>query len=190
MPNSWFITCKASIYNFQANIGQVFSSDYLKMNDAFNVLRTGGPLALAPFSEYASFSNSYRVINFRCKTIWNNNEAFSLLVITVPSIFTLGTNNSLILDFSTNQYGQKRNLSAKTGQDRVAMHTNIHLPTYFGSVQYMNDPNYAAAVSTDPATLLYYNYGAFSTNNQLLGIEYTHLVEMDVLFYRKDMFIS
>lgn len=121
---------------------------------------------------------------------WSALETFPQAVVTGPSTTDIGANNSLILEFSTNQYWKKKFISAKTGMDRTIMHTSINLPTYFGSNQYMFDPNTAANPSAQPTTLLYYNFGTFATNNVISGTEYFNSLELDVVFFKKDQFYS
>jgi hypothetical protein len=188
MPNMWYITVKGEDYGFLANTGALFNGQRYKMN-SYNPSLTS-TLPLAPFNEYAAFSNLYRVINFRCTTRWSALETFPQAVVTGPSTTDIGANNSLILEFSTNQYWKKKFISAKTGMDRTIMHTSINLPTYFGSNQYMFDPNTAANPSAQPTTLLYYNFGTFATNNVISGTEYFNSLELDVVFFKKDQFYS
>lgn len=189
MPNMWYITIYGEDYGFLANTGSVFNSQRYKMNSYNPSLTT--TLPMAPFSEYAAFSNLYRVINFRCTTRWSALETFPEAVVTGPSTSDIGVNNSLILEFSSNQYWKRKFISAKTGDDRVIMHTSLNLPTYFGSNQYMFDPSTSAATPTSqPTTLLYYNFGTYATNNVSSGTEYFNSIEMDVVLFRKDQFTS
>jgi hypothetical protein len=189
MPNMWYITIRGEDYGYLANTGALFNGQRYKMN-SFNPSFTT-TLPMAPFDEYASFSNLYRVINFRCTTRWAALEAFPEAVITGPSTTDIGINNSLILEFSTNQYWKKKFISAKTGMDRALMHTSISLPSYFGSNQYMFDPTTAAATpSSQPTNLLYYNFGTYATNNVTAGTEFYNSIEMDVVLFKKDQFTS
>jgi hypothetical protein len=190
MPDSWLITCRATDYGFQANTGALFQNIFYKMNNAVNP-SDGSTIVMIPFAEYAAFSNSYRVINFRCRTTWMSLESFPGLCITGPSTVSIGNNNSLLIEFSTNQYWRKKAISAKGGMDRATMYTALSLPRYFGSEQYMNDPAFAGTTpSTAPSTLLYFNFGTVSTNAITSGTEYMSQIEMDVLFYKKDTFSS
>jgi hypothetical protein len=189
MPNTWYVTLKFEDYNYQGNTGALFQNIYYKMNGAFDPAYTGS-IPTIPFAEYASFSNTYRVINFRIRLTFLALETFPQFCCMGPSVASLGTNNSLLLRFSSNEYWKRKAISAKGGMDKVTMKSSINLPTFFGATQYMNDPAFAASVTSNPSTLLYFNFGTVSTNNIVSGTEYFASVEMDVMFYAKDMFSS
>jgi hypothetical protein len=190
MPDSIYVTLRFELFTFIVNAGQVFASDYLLMNNAWNPLHVAS-VATVPFGEYAAFFNYYRVINFRSTSTFSNLENFSAMCIVVPSTTTLGTNNSLIEAYSTNQHASKKLISAKTGADRCVLRTKICLPAYYGVTEYMNNPALAGSVTgTGPTTPLYFNWGIVTTSNQASGVEYLHTVELDTIFYRKDMFSS
>jgi len=189
MPNTWYVTLRLEDYGFQANAGALFQNIFYKMNGAFDPAYTGS-LFMVPFAEYAAFSNTYRVINFRCKVQFMALETFPQMCVIGPSVQSLGTNNSLLLRYSSNEYWKKRAISSKGGMDRTILKTSINLPTYYGATQYMNDPAFAAGVGANPATILYFNFGTVSTNLIISGTEYLAQIEMDVMFYAKDMFQS
>jgi hypothetical protein len=57
----------------------------------------------------------------------------------------------------------------------------------------MNNPSFSgAAGSGNPSTLLYMNHGtyAYSGNIAVNGTEFFHFIEMDILLFKKDMFVS
>lgn len=189
MPESLYITLRGTKYGYLANVGSLYNSDFLKMNDALNA-DDAGTINMVPFGEFAAFFNAYRTINFRVKITFMSLEAFPEKIGLVPSIASLGTNNSLFGQYLTNTYAKSKHISAKGGMDRATIKFNMCLPEYVGSSEYINNPAYSAAIGAAPSTLVYLNYGTVATNNTVLGTEYDLEVEMDVLFFKKDMFNS
>jgi len=188
MPDAIYLTLKGEDYGFFGNVGSLYNGEFYAMNDAFSP-STINTIPMIPLAEYGQFFNTYKVLTFRMKSTFSALESFPIFCAIGPSTTSLGTNNSLLHQFSTNQYWKRGMISAKGGMDRLTLKITIHLPNFYGE-DYLNNAAFSGGVGGAPSTLLYMNHGTFSSSNTVSGTQYMNQLEMDVLLFKKDMFSS
>jgi len=166
------------------NLSLVLSWRY-RMNSAFDPDPAVGSGAIPGFTEWAAFYNYYRVLHFNYDISLTNNEAFPLVCVTAPTNTDVGTNYASTNELLGQPYSASGSVGAKGGMDTLATKGHLDLGGFIGnSVQYSSDSTYAAAVTTNPTNMAFFNVGFISsTAFTAAGIMARCRLVYRVLFY-------
>lgn len=172
------------------NAGNPYCSWRYRMNSVYDPDPSLGTGAISGFNEYAAIYSTYRVLAFRYQIIVANDETFAVQLYTCSTTADVGLNSANTPDFGEIKGSRTALLSGKGGQDRVKMIGSVDLPKFFGA-SYLYDSTFNAAVTGNPATILYHNVGFYAGSTNLVsGVTIAVKLSFDVLFYRRQNIFS
>lgn len=130
-----------------------------RMNSAYDPDPALGGGALSGFNQWAAMYLRYRVLAFEYKISFINNCAQPFVITYCPSKNDFGAGYANPLDFAELPYGGSRVASAKGGMDRASIQGSVDLVKYSGYTGYLYDDVTSSLVTSNPATLFYWNFG-------------------------------
>jgi hypothetical protein len=144
-------------------------------NDVFDPDPISGGESAYNFNDWAALYRRFRVISIKVQATIVNNEAFPVFVTSAPSdtdIASSVSDSEAVLDIGEMPYATRvKLLSPVGGMDRVNINKTIHWPKFIGNkATYMADVTYSALVTTNPQTILYYNFGITANSNFVNGV--------------------
>jgi hypothetical protein len=114
MPDAIFLTLKGEDIGIYGNTGSLYQGEYYAMNGA-ETPSSFSTVSMVPFVEYSAFFNTYKVVEFRIHSTFTALESFPVFCVIGPSTTSLGSNNSNLRTYSTNNHWKREMLSAKGG---------------------------------------------------------------------------
>ncbi len=172
------------------NSGATFAYYRMRANGLYDpdpLLATGG---ISGFLEWGSIYRKYVVTDVHYEWKVTNREVFPVNIVTavgnVDLVAAVSSVNAAA-DIAELKYSSTAVLSAAGGQDRAVINKTVHLPKVHGRPeQYLGDDNYSGfggAAPSNPNTLLYIHFAAYSTANMAVGCDVVLRIKFRVTWY-------
>jgi len=146
-----------------------------------------GTGAIPGFDDFSNFYGNYRV--HRMKLDWDvvNAETFAVAVKVVPTPTDPGANTANISDFAdANPRGYSKLLAGSSAQNRARMNSPWYeVIKIEGSIGAQFDPNFSAAVNSNPANVMYIGLTTAAVAVHAGGITTTVKVHYDLEFFNR-----
>ncbi len=168
------------------NAGSTFASFRLRPSSAFDVDPTLGGTSMPGFNELAGIYGRYRMIKFKVRSIFTNNEDFPVNIIVFASNFDLGNNYSLVQSMFGNSFARYKYLSPRLGMDRATINTPWWSATeILGTEAPLLDTDFSASIASSPVNNTYINFGLWTGNSTALvnGVGCQVVLEVEYRFY-------
>jgi len=164
----------------------------MRANSVFDpdpLLATGG---ISGFLEWGSLYRKYLVTDVHVEWILSNLNAHPVNVVFCASTVDLAAavaSANAVSDLGELNFSVVRNLSAAGGQDRATISKTINLAKLHGRFQqYLTDDDYsgfAGTGPTNPAQMLFLNFGAWSNLPLTSGIDCTLRIKYRVTWFER-----
>jgi hypothetical protein len=177
-----------------ANVGSA-TVQWRYRNSAYDPDPALGTGAIAGFTELATLYTTYRVLRLEYKMVFYNSENFPVQVSIAPTSTDPGTNALSASNVDELPFSQTAYLSAKGGQDRGTVIGKLDFGKFMGiPSQYKSEINYAAAITTNPVSLLYLCVAVSSAQGSVFtlnnGVPMTIKIVYIVEFYNRTTLTS
>ena len=161
--------CKLRYTDQTSNLLSIASNYGLIRYYANNVF-DANPLILTSsvpgFTELASLYERFRVRACKVKLTACNQEAFPVVVMTIPTNYDIAGSLShpFLQELLDNPYCKYKALSAKGGQDKCTISNYITMERLFGTKNVKTDEAYAGYDSANPGIMGFMNLCVYSMN--------------------------
>jgi hypothetical protein len=148
----------------------------------------GGATATVPgFSEQAQTYGFYRVMGYKYKATFVNNEAFGVAVGAINSNNDPGTSAGIIV--AANDLSQKKYLSAKGGMDKAVTTARYTIARVLGSDAVEEADSYRGLITGNPSDITWLGIFAQSMtgSNLTLGVTVCLELTMYIKFYDRNL---
>jgi hypothetical protein len=178
------LTYPDTVYT-RSNAGFTYLSWRYRVNSIYDPDPLVGTGPVPGFSFWQNAFKLYRVLKIGYSIDLSNLESAPVDVIAVPTNNDIGANFVAINEMFGNPFASQALLSSAGGMDRARLKGSLDLGEFWGSVpQYLGDPGFASATTTNPANLLFLNIGGSSASNftALKGLDYRVTLVYTTLF--------
>jgi len=155
------------------------------MNSVYDPDPSLGSGSISGFAEWAAMYRYYRVIGFGYDVTISNMETFPVAVGVVPASESISS--ATAHNLAELPYAKSSLLSGKGGLDKVRFSGYHPLADLVGESTLFYSDNYASAVTTNPASLLYFSTWANCDGAHTLGNGVFQMTKYyySVIFYKK-----
>jgi len=152
------------------NAAALFASVRFRMNSVYDPDPTLGGGTVDGYTFFSTIYGRYRVVGFKYKVAFDNNDAFEKRAICWPSMIDLGTNYSATDQATELPYSKFKVLSSKGGGSQTKVISGfVPLAQFYGESSYNTGESTLANYNTNPALILFFNIGTSSGTVLSLG---------------------
>jgi hypothetical protein len=166
------------------NVGNTSGNVRFTPTFAYDVDPVIGSTAMPGFTELAGIYRQYRVDGFRYKVSFSNNEAFAMTALTCPVNFDPGANTANFQNYLSNRRSKSKILGPLTGNGVTTMSGRVTVAEFAGLPDIRADDNTVGAVTGgSPNNNIWFYVGAYSPTNQVNGVSYDFVIDIDLEFF-------
>jgi len=152
------------------NAAALFASVRFRMNSVYDPDPTLGGGTVDGYTFYSTIYGRYRVVGFKYKIAFDNNDAFEKRAICWPSMIDLGSNYSATDQASELPYSKMKVLSSKGGGSQTKVISGfVPLAQFYGEASYNTGETSLSNYNSNPSLILYFNVGTSSGTVLSLG---------------------